>query len=46
MQHTGSYNPTLVVLSIVIAALASYTALALATRIRASAGWQRSLWLA
>ena len=45
MQHTGSYDPTLVVLSIVIAALASYTALDLATRIRASAGWQRSLWL-
>jgi PAS domain S-box-containing protein len=46
MQHTGVYDPTLVALSVLIAVFASYTALDLATRIRASLGWSRFIWLA
>ncbi|MGI9175291.1 MAG: MHYT domain-containing protein, partial [Rhodothermales bacterium] len=39
---TGSYNPVLVLLSYLIAVLASYTALVLARRVAQSTG--RSLW--
>jgi len=42
---TSSYDPALVVISIVIAALASYTALDLAGRITAATGRARALWL-
>ena len=40
-----TYNPYLVVLSAVIAALASYTALELASRVTRSQGVTRKLWL-
>jgi len=39
MIVTGTYDVTLVVLSIVIATMASYTALDLAARIPAASGW-------
>jgi two-component system, sensor histidine kinase and response regulator len=42
---TGSYNPALVVLSLVIAACASYVALDLAGRVSAARGRQRGIWL-
>lgn len=42
---TATYNPYLVVLSAFIAVLASYTALELASRITASQGFIRKLWL-
>lgn len=42
---TATYNPYLVVLSALIAVLASYTALELASRITASRGLIRKLWL-
>src|SRR5882757_7013726 len=46
-HHTASHDPVLVALSILIAALASYTALDLATRMRAAAsGRASSGWLA
>jgi NO-binding membrane sensor protein with MHYT domain len=42
----GSYDRFLVALSILIAIFASFTALSLASRVRASAGWMRRIWLA
>ncbi len=46
-MHTiiGTHNPALVVLSILIAIAASYTALDLANRMRATAGIARVAWL-
>src|SRR5215217_7270366 len=43
---TGAYDSALVGLSFAVACFASYTALDLGTRIRASRGWARSAWLA
>ena len=43
---TGSYTPQLVVLSFVIATLASYAALDLAGRVTAASGPARTAWLA
>jgi len=43
---TGSYDYFLVALSVVIAILASYTALDLAGRVTAASGWLRKIWLA
>lgn len=45
-HHTALHDPVLVALSILIAALASYTALDLATRMRAASGRVRRAWLA
>ena len=45
MTVIGSHDPALVVLSVVIAMFASYTALDLASRMHAAAGWVRSAWL-
>jgi PAS domain S-box-containing protein len=45
-HHPGSHDPVLVALSILIAALASYTALDLATRMRAASGPASLGWLA
>ena len=45
MNLIGSYNYALVGLSILIAILASYTAMDLAGRVTASAGWTRVSWL-
>jgi NO-binding membrane sensor protein with MHYT domain/nitrogen-specific signal transduction histidine kinase/ActR/RegA family two-component response regulator len=42
---TGSYNPIFVVLSVVIATMASYTALDLAGRVTAATGTARAGWL-
>ena len=42
---TGTYNAWLVLLSVLVATLASYTALDLATRITASKGRNARLWL-
>src|SRR6266478_2024308 len=44
-HHTTFHDPVLVALSILIAALASYTALDLATRMRAASGRARRSWL-
>ena len=44
-HHPGSHDPVLVALSILIAALASYTALDLATRMRAASGSTSLGWL-
>jgi PAS domain S-box-containing protein len=44
-HHTALHDPVLVALSILIAALASYSALDLATRMRAAAGSTRRAWL-
>src|SRR5262245_29719386 len=41
----GSYDSYLVALSFAVASFASYTALDLAGRIRASKGWARATWL-
>lgn len=41
----GSYDYRLVVLSVLIAILASYTALNLAGRVTAFRGWGRLAWL-
>jgi NO-binding membrane sensor protein with MHYT domain len=41
----GSYDYRLVVLSVLIAILASYTALDLAGRVTAFRGWSRLAWL-
>lgn len=46
MNVAGTYDFTLVVLSVLIAMAASYTALDLAGRVRASTGWVRHAWLA
>jgi PAS domain S-box-containing protein len=45
-HHAAFHDPVLVALSILIAALASYTALDLATRMRAASGRARRAWLA
>ena len=44
-HHPGSHDPVLVALSILIAALSSYTALDLATRMRAASGLVSLGWL-
>ncbi|WP_245310753.1 MHYT domain-containing protein [Bradyrhizobium valentinum] len=44
-HHPGSHDPVLVALSILIAALSSYTALDLATRMRAASGSASLGWL-
>jgi PAS domain S-box-containing protein len=41
----GSYNYTLVALSVLIAMFASYAALDLAARVTAASGWTRAVWL-
>jgi PAS domain S-box-containing protein len=46
MTVIGTYNPYLVVLSISVACLASYTAIDLGGRISSSQGWARLAWLA
>ena len=46
MIVTGTYDPALVALSIVVAVIASYAALDLGSRLLASPGWKRLLWLA
>src|SRR6266478_4813509 len=46
MVITGTHDSYLVVLSILVASFASYTALDLAARVRASRGPARRLWLA
>ncbi|AWN42638.1 MHYT domain-containing protein [Methylobacterium durans] len=45
MATDGSHDHFLVLLSVVIAAAASYTALDLASRVRAATGWVRHAWL-
>lgn len=45
MILTGTHDRTLVALSIFIAVFASYTALSVAQRIRASSGWARNIWI-
>jgi PAS domain S-box-containing protein len=45
-HHAASHDPVLVALSILIAALASYTALDLATRMRAASGRASRAWQA
>jgi PAS domain S-box-containing protein len=42
---TGSYNATLVTVSVIVAALASYVALLLASRVIATTGRERLAWL-
>ncbi|WP_457108580.1 MHYT domain-containing protein [Methylobacterium sp. P5_C11] len=46
MSHAGTHDAALVALSILIAAAASYTALDLAARMRATSGWSCRAWLA
>ncbi|MDB6046803.1 MAG: sensor hybrid histidine kinase [Gammaproteobacteria bacterium] len=46
MVVTGTYNPYLVALSILVAAFASYTALDLGGRVAAARGVARRVWLA
>jgi NO-binding membrane sensor protein with MHYT domain/signal transduction histidine kinase/ActR/RegA family two-component response regulator len=46
MIMNGIHNPILVLLSIVIAMFASFTALSLTSRVRAAGGWTRRFWLA
>ena len=41
----GSYNYSLVALSVLIAVFASYAALDLASRVTAAGGWTRALWV-
>lgn len=45
MHHSGTHDGILVLLSILIAVVASYTALDLAARMRAGAGIARGAWL-
>jgi NO-binding membrane sensor protein with MHYT domain len=45
MVATGTHNPYLVALSILVASFASYTALDLAARAGAARGLARRLWL-
>ena len=45
MNLIGSYNYALVALSVLIAMLASYAALDLASRVTAAGGWTRVLWV-
>src|SRR5438477_11419810 len=42
----STYNPVLVILSMGVAALASFVSLDVAGRIWPAAGWQRSCWIA
>ena len=44
MMH-GTHDMFLVILSILIAMFASFTALSLATRMRTSRGWMRDMWV-
>jgi PAS domain S-box-containing protein len=46
MPVSSTYDLSLVALSFAVACFASYTALDLATRVRASHGWARGAWLA
>jgi PAS domain S-box-containing protein len=46
MHMAGTYDSSLVALSFAVACLASYAALDLGGRIRASTGWARHAWLA
>ncbi|MBI0539164.1 response regulator [Roseomonas sp. KE2513] len=46
MIIAGSHDTVLIVLSVLIAIAASFTALDLASHIRASVGWARHVWLA
>lgn len=46
MTHVGTHDGTLVGLSVLIATIASYTALDLAGRVHASRGWAKHAWLA
>ncbi|NMN05310.1 MULTISPECIES: MHYT domain-containing protein [unclassified Novosphingobium] len=46
MTMTGTHEANLVILSILIAVFASFTALSLAGRVRAGQGWARRVWLA
>lgn len=46
MSMSGTHDYHLVMLSVAVATLASFTALSLANRIRASAGRARNIWLA
>ena len=46
MSASGTHDHLLVALSVVVAAAASYTALDLASRVRAARGWTRRAWLA
>jgi PAS domain S-box-containing protein len=46
MSHAGTHDSALVALSILIAIAASYTALDLAGRMRATSGWSCRAWLA
>jgi PAS domain S-box-containing protein len=45
MIHSGTYDLTLVTVSILISIVASYTALNLVARMRAASGWARRTWL-
>jgi PAS domain S-box-containing protein len=45
MDLIGSYNYSLVALSVLIAMFASYAALDLAGRVTAAGGWTRAVWL-
>jgi NO-binding membrane sensor protein with MHYT domain len=45
MTHAGSHDGALVALSVMIAVVASYTSLDLASRTRLSAGWPCRFWL-
>jgi CheY-like chemotaxis protein len=45
MAVTGHHDPALVVISVVIAIFAAYTALDLASRVRLGEGWPAHLWL-
>ena len=45
MNASGTHDSTLVIMSVAIAVFASYTALDLAGRVRASTGWMRWAWL-
>ncbi|MBB3357945.1 MULTISPECIES: MHYT domain-containing protein [unclassified Novosphingobium] len=46
MNTTGTHEANLVILSILIAVFASFTALSLAGRVRVGQGWARRVWLA
>src|SRR5437868_15394848 len=46
MVVTGTYDPYLVTLSILVAAFASYTALDLGAHVAAARGFARRVWLA
>ena len=45
MVLSGTHDSTLVALSIIVAVLTSFTALSLSSRVRASRGSMRRLWL-